>query len=284
MTIRTEIQALGVLRLVCAASLTLALAGCGGDSGQTSDLPSSSGAAGTSPFASAKGGRAASDVEDAGTPAVGGAAPMASAGGAMGGYAAGGYGGASGMGAPAPAAPAGPKDKSKPPRRRVDPFAPWWDVNPRPPVLAMLAPARLAPFQAGIQPPTVKVEIQEPPTLRAAGIMTGTGVYALLEGAALPEGQRVVKPGDAIGSYRVESIRPSSVVLRRTLANTIFTMVVPLNDAPMGGMGGYGATTPGYGAGTPAYTPPAMPGGARPGMLPGAGRGGAPPGSNPSLE
>ncbi len=69
--------------------------------------------------------------------------------------------------------------------------------------------------------------MEEVPNRRVAGIGTGEGVYALIEG---PEGQTVVRPGDTLGDYRVEAIKARSVVLKRKVGNVTYTQEVPLTD------------------------------------------------------
>lgn len=148
-----------------------------------------------------------------------------------------------GGGAAAPAAPAAvggmPLVTTPPPGARRDPFAPWWDNTPPPPPAISLVPAlRLASRNPDARPVEAKVEVQEVPNRRVAGIVTGVGVYALVEG---PEGTTVVRPGDMLGEYRVENITPTSVVLKRTVGNQIYTQVVPLTDV--------GSVTQSYNAG-----------------------------------
>jgi len=143
------------------------------------------------------------------------------------------------------------------PRSRPDPFKPWWTVKPPPPpnVLTFTEPVRIARFDTAEPDKQQGVEIKEVPNRRVAGILSGNGIYALVEG---PEGQTVVKPGDPLGDYRVDSIRDDSVVLKRTekignLTRT-YTQVVPLTDQ--------GATTRFSG---PAPGAPGGPGMAMPG-------------------
>jgi len=110
----------------------------------------------------------------------------------------------------------------------MDPFAPWWNtVPPPPPAITLVEPYRIATRETGYKPPEQKIEIQETPDQRVAGIATGLGVYALLEG---PSGQVVVRPGDMVGDYRVEAIRSRSVILKRVVGNVTYTQEVPLTD------------------------------------------------------
>jgi hypothetical protein len=108
------------------------------------------------------------------------------------------------------------------------------------------------------------IEIQEVPNRRVAGILSGDGVYALVEGG--PEGPSVVKPGDMLGEYRVASINDDSVLLRRQVGTQTFTQRVPLTD-----VGSTAVTTFSPSVGGPGFIP-GVPGGVpRPA---GAGRGG----------
>jgi hypothetical protein len=185
--------------------------------------------------------------------------PMMGGMGSMGGPMAGPMGGP--MGAPMAGggggqpAGAGPKVTAKPPNARPDPFSPWWSVvPPPPPAITLVEPYRIATRETGVKPPEEKVEVQEVPNRRVAGIATGSGVYALVEG---PEGQTVVKAGDTLGDYRVESIRSRSIVLTRKVGNVSYTQEVPLTDVgsqrvaaggPAGGPGGAGMMFRGGGA------------------------------------
>ena len=113
-----------------------------------------------------------------------------------------------------------------------------------------MQPARIATFESSIPKPKPGVEIKEIPNRRVAGILSGNGVYALVDG---PEGQSVVKPGDTLGEYRVASINSDSVTLKRTVkygdTSQTYTQVVPLTDVGtnMGAM--VGAPGPAMGAG-----------------------------------
>jgi hypothetical protein len=157
----------------------------------------------------------------------------------------------------APAQGAAPKETARPSARRADPFAPWWDSTPPPPpVLAQIPMIRIATYKVE-PPPEVPVEIIETPNRRVAGILSGQGVYALVEG---PEGQTVVKPGDMLGDYRVESINATSISLKRTVGNRTYRQTVPLTDigasnAPRFGTGNPfppgGRSGPGFGGGLP---------------------------------
>lgn len=154
-----------------------------------------------------------------------------------------GMGGGGATASAAPAAGTAPRIKTPPPGSRVDPFAPWWNSTPPPPAAITLVPqVRLAAFGTAKKVVDAKVEVQEVANRRVAGIGTGPGVFALIEG---PEGQSVVRPGDMLGEYRVESINATAVVLKRTVGNQTFVQTVPLTDvgsqAAASFMGGPGA-------------------------------------------
>ncbi len=147
----------------------------------------------------------------------------------MGGMGGGGFGAPAAQTASATTAPPPPGGM---PQHRPDPFRPWWpNVNPPPPVLSFVSPVRIAISDSAAPENQPGIEIKEVPNQRVAGILSGNGVYALLDG---PEGQTVVKPGDPVGEYTVASINPDSVVLKREVKNGQFkqtyTQVVPLTD------------------------------------------------------
>lgn len=269
-----------LVALVALLGLAL-LAGCGGggDSGQaggttgtgTSAAPSEDDSTerdgGTAQPGFVMGGPAA-QLQTSG----GGAPPMGAMGG-MGGMGSGfgpmgmtpGAGGAA-TGSPEAAA-AGPRVTTRPPSTRPDPFKPWWNTTPPPPpAITLVEPYRIATRESVIRPPEEKIEVSEVPNRRVAGIATGQGVYALIEG---PEGQNVVRPGDMLGDYRVEAIRSRSVILKRKVGNVTYTQEVPLTDVGSqtrtpfvggmrGGPGGAGMMFRGGGAG---FRPPGMGGG-----------------------
>ncbi len=259
--------------LVAMALAAVLVGGCGGGDqgttgGTTAQAPS--GGAPSEDDSTERDGGAASPGIVMGGPAMqmqtsGGAPPM------MGGMGSGApfAGGMSGMGggpmggAPQQEAAAqGPKVTSKPPNARPDPFAPWWNTTPPPPpAITLVEPYRIATRESVIRPPEEKIEVEEVPNRRVAGIATGQGVYALIEG---PEGQNVVRPGDMLGDYRVEAIRSRSVVLKRKVGNVTYTQEVPLTDVGSqprtsyvgglrGGPGGAGMMFRGGGGG---YAPP----------------------------
>ncbi len=261
-TIRDMMRLLGIVIL---AGMLFGVSGCGGGGDTGTDTGTTTTASGPS--------------EDDSTEEPGGAlmAPGLQMGGGMSAAISGGmptFGGPMGgpMGGPAAGAPAGPgwaagggaagpKVTTKPPNARPDPFAPWWSTTPPPPpAITLVEPYRIATREAGVKPVEETVEVQEVPNRRVAGIATGAGVYALVEG---PEGQSVVKAGDMLGDYRVESIRSRSIVLTRKVGNVSYTQEVPLTDvgsqrtaapAAPGGPGGAGMMFRGGG-------PPRMGGG-----------------------
>lgn len=163
-----------------------------------------------------------------------------------------------------------PKDTQTVPGYRRDPFKPWFNTQPPPPsVLTLVDPARIA--MIGTTAPDVQpgVEIQEVPNRRVAGILTGNGVYALLDDG------KVVKPGDLTDDgYQVVMINSNSVTLRKKVLSQTYTQVVPLTDAgstytaaaPATGGGKFGGGfAPGGGGFGPGGGGPARSGGARQG-------------------
>lgn len=160
--------------------------------------------------------------------------------------------------AAAPGKPAPGATSAVPPAHRPDPFKPWWNTTPPPtPVLSEIAPARIAMY--GSERPEIQpgIEIHEVPTRRVAGVLSGSGVYALLDG---PEGQIVVKPGDPVGDYRVDSITGDAVTLKRVVklpagGTQTYTQVIPLTDqgASVSQYSGPAMGAPGMGAGRPPF-------------------------------
>lgn len=128
-----------------------------------------------------------------------------------------------------------------------------------------MAPVRVAITDSAAKENQPGIEIKEVPNRRVAGILSGNGVYALIDG---PEGQTVVKPGDMIDDYRVAAINPDSVVLKKEVKvgslKQTFTQVVPLTDV---------GTSMGGQTRGPVYGGPGGPGAPR-GMFPGLGGGG----------
>jgi hypothetical protein len=218
--------------LAAAAIGSVALIGCGGGgdtAGDTSQQPQATGGGGAKGGA---GGPVTNKMGGGGLPGGAGAAQQQ-------------------------VATVKPTATNVPFKARRDPFSPWFNTIPPPPnVLTLVEPVRIA--LAGTTAPEVQpgVEIQEAPTRRVAGILTGNGVYALLDGGPKAE---VVKPGDLLDDgYQVVKIDSNSVTLRKKVASQTYTQVVPLTDA----------------GGTSLAAAPGMGGGAGPGFGPGFGRGG----------
>jgi hypothetical protein len=216
-----HLRILGLLAGVTALGVTLA--GCGG--GEDTSTPP---AGGKAPSAGGTGsGDSASGGPSMPNSGGGGGGQMGSGGGPGGGMP--GAAGAGGQQTAAGGPP--PKDQSPPPGWRSDPFKPWWDTRPiPPPVLSFTAPVRIASTRTAetiVQP---GIEIREVPNRRVAGILTGNGIYALLDGG--PGDPKVVKPGDVTDDgYRVVMINSNSVTLKKTVNTQTFTQVVPLSDA-----------------------------------------------------
>ncbi len=122
-----------------------------------------------------------------------------------------------------------------------DPFYPSWHVTPIPYIFDEVQPMRLASANVTL-PPKKDTEVREVPTRRVSGIMSGDGIYAILEGGPDVE---IVKPGSVTqDGYRVVSINSNSVKLQRREGNYLLTQIVPLTDIPataqasyQGGMG-----------------------------------------------
>jgi len=208
------------------------------------------------------------------------------AGGAGGGMMSGGGGAPGGMGMPGmgamgggqqqvSAAPA-PKNTAPAPGFRSDPLKPWWDTTPRPtPVLAYVDPVRIAIPNSAAEEKPEGVEIQEVPNRRVAGILTGNGVYALIDDFSGKA--EVVKPGQVLDDgYHVVSINQSSVVLKKVVDNRTYIQTVPLTDAgsstttfaPPGGMGmPGGGRMPGMGGSGGRMRGPGGGGGAASGLI-----------------
>jgi hypothetical protein len=145
-----------------------------------------------------------------------------------------------------------------------DPFLVRWKPKPEPPyIFNELQPVRLA--SAGIEtPPPPNTVVTEVANRRVSGIMTGDGVYAILESSTgEPE---IVKPGsETRDGYRVLSITADSVKIQRKEGNLLLTQVVPLTDAPVAN-----AQTAGFTGGGPGGFPGAQ--GNFRGGFPGGGR------------
>jgi hypothetical protein len=118
----------------------------------------------------------------------------------------------------------------KPPfRPRKDPFALKWKIPPPPPyVFNEIQPVRVASFQVTAPPPP-NTEVREVPSRRVSGIMSGDGVFAIMES----EGGEIeiVKPGsETKDGYKVVSIGSDTVTLKKKVGNVTYTQVVPLTD------------------------------------------------------
>ncbi len=110
-----------------------------------------------------------------------------------------------------------------------DPFYASWHVTPVPYIFDEVQPIRLASANVTM-PPKIDTEVREVPTRRVSGIMSGDGIYAILEGGAEIE---IVKPGSITqDGYRVVSINSNSVKLQRREGNYLLTQIVPLTDIP----------------------------------------------------
>jgi hypothetical protein len=250
--------------LAGAAIFAAALPGCGGEDPNAA-------APETPPMQTASGG--SGGMAPSGDVPGGPAMPMGAPGGPGGsGSSINGMMGAPGNSAGGQQAAAGKPAGTPPPGSRPDPFRPWFSTTPPPPpVLAMIDPIRIASSNTVRKDPPPNVTIQEMPTRRVAGILTGNGVYALLDdGSGV---QQVIKPGDLLDDgYRVAQINSTSVTLRKKVGPQTFTQVVPLTDAgstpQFGGPGGGMPMGPGGGQFGP-------PGGGRRG-LPGLGAPGTP--------
>ena len=126
---------------------------------------------------------------------------------------------------------------------RRDPFFVPWKLPPAPPnIFTEVQPLRVATYNV-VTPAPPNTEVREIPTRRVSGIMSGDGVFAILEsGAGIPE---IVKPGmQTSDGYMVVSINSDSVKLQKKEGNFVYTQIVPLSDlatnpsAGGGGMGG----------------------------------------------
>jgi hypothetical protein len=194
--------------------------------------------------------------------------------------------------APGAPAPAKPTVKAIPNHKGFDPFYVTWHVIPPPPyVFAEVEPIRLAPEAVNLPNPQ-PFEVREEAVARVSGIMSGDGIYAILE---LPQGDPViVKPNSTVElpvaggqtkrTYRVVSIKGDTVTLQSHEGNATFTQEIPLSDVPLGGAqqgGGFRGGGPGFpGSGGPGGGP----GGRIPGGPPRGGGGGGGPVSAGGLQ
>jgi hypothetical protein len=153
------------------------------------------------------------------------------------------------------AAPAAPPVAKVEHHKGKDPFYIPWTVPPPPPyVFDSIVPVRVADEEIEA-PPKDPVTVREEPTLRVSGIMTGDGVFAILE----QSGGKVdiVKPGSSVDvgngrNYIVTSIKGDTVILESKDGLVTYQQTVPLSDAPVGttsaSFGGGAPTGPGRGA------------------------------------
>jgi hypothetical protein len=169
----------------------------------------------------------------------------------------------------APGAAARPLGPTRPAHVNADPFNVTWRQKPNPPyVFEAVQPIRVASANIAAPPPP-NTEVREVTQRRVSGIMSGDGVFAILEGGG--DEPEIVKPGGVTkDGYRVVSINADSVKLQRRDDNgfggTILrTQVVPLSDVPVGAQPTL--------ASFPGGAPGAFPGNPRVG-LPGVGGGG----------
>ena len=194
---------------------------------------------------------------------------------------------------PAPGTPAAPGTPGAPGTKiasiqkhpELDPFKVTWHKVPPPPyVFDSIQPMRLASAEVEVPPPG-EINIRELANRRVSGIMSGDGVFAILESA---EGGDpiIVKPGSMTpDGYRVASISSDSVKLQRKDGNVIRTQIVPLTDASpsqqsnsgglFGGRGGNRGGFPGSSGGPAGSGGFGGSGGGRqrPGVSPGGGSG-----------
>jgi hypothetical protein len=216
-----------------------------------------------------------------------GATPAAGAGGSAGMAS----GGGASMGAPAPAqaaggvfsntpgaAPGTPGAAGKtvvsaglPFNPRTDPTKIPWTIPPPPPnIFAEVQPLRVATYNV-VTPPPPNTEIREVPLRRVSGIMSGDGVFAIIDNGG--DDQEIVKPGmETKDGYKVVSITQDSVKLQKTEGNIIRTQIVPLSDIstnPSAGGGAFGGSAGGSMGGAPNF------GGGGAGLSRGRGGGGA---------
>jgi hypothetical protein len=119
--------------------------------------------------------------------------------------------------------------------KKKDPFYPDWHLLPPPPdplASGDVQPIRVA--SAGYEPPAEQeVTVREVPDRRVSGIMSGDGVFAIIEQNGESE---VVKPGGTTkDGYRVLAINEDSVKLQKKVGNLSYTQTVQLSDIQAGG-------------------------------------------------
>ncbi len=226
-------------QIIAGASIglfALFLTGCGGNNSDESSAPP------VIPPKSPKTAAAASgDTDTASTPAGGAVTP------APGGV----FSNTPGGAAPKGAAGAPTVAANLPYKPRRDPTYVDWKIPPPPPnIFGEVEPLRVATYNI-VTPPPINTEVREVPTRRVSGIMSGDGVFAILEsGSGNPE---IVKPGvETSDGYKVVSINSDSVKLQKKEGNLIRTQVVPLSDIstnPSTGGGGLAGRMGGVGGG-----------------------------------
>ncbi len=189
----------------------------------------------------------------------------------------------------APGAPAVPGTKVASIDHKKDPFLIDWKRIPPPPYVfndPSIQPLRIA-SQDVETPPVGDVAVREVANRRVAGIMSGDGVFAIIETAGSPDAE-IVKPGSQTrDGYRVVSISADSVKLQRKDGNIVRTQIVPLTDQSLNGQptgggsfGGFPSSGGGRGGMPGSGLPPGVgrrPGGTLPGgagRRPGGGGGG----------
>lgn len=156
-----------------------------------------------------------------------------------------------------------------------DPFKITWHQLPPPPYIFdnIVGPVRVASVDVEV-PPVGDITVREVPDRRVSGIMSGDGVFAILEGG---DGQTdIVKPGSVTSDgYRVISITETGVKLEKKENNVIRTQDVPLTDQSLAGNLGGGL----FGQGSSGVPGAGIPGSGGPGFMPGSGGPGAFPGT-----
>ncbi len=159
-----------------------------------------------------------------------------------------------------------------------DPFNITWKKIPPPPDPFMFVQPLQVAQTTQPTPPEHPVVVQEVPDRRVSGILSGQGVYAILE----QNGQsKIVKPGDVTeDGYTVISITSNGVLLRKKQGDLILEQNVPLTDQATAQQNGYGGGgrfgAPGGYGGAPGPGGFGAPGGY--GGPPGPGGYGGPPG------
>lgn len=237
------VQRISLCASLCAG--TLLLAGCGGKQDDTAAAP-------VTPGAGKQASNGAPSIR-AQRQAAGGGVPGAPQGtpGAIPGSRPGGLAGGAPQSDPFQVASAGGRTPNK-----KDPFFPTWHTDPPPPyIFGEITPIRVADQQIET-PPVGDVTVREVPTRRVSGIMSGDGIYAIIEQNGESE---IVKPGSRTkDGYTVVSIDNDTVKLRRKDNNIIRTQTVPLSDESTGGQAtggqgrfGGGGAFGGQGAGMP---------------------------------